>query len=213
MISLYKGAPVVILTKRGGSIRAGNWNPLYLANQAELSKLMVILECPTKVPGRLQVVLDRLWTVWGSKTSKNMFFSEIRAGSTGESLRTPGSGPDLRPNSQKILKKVRKNEKTRFSKIVRKSLLGVPCTLWRFSNTPKHVFHSVSTTLNLPDPVSPSRLRGKLWKTVKNVKNHINEMFQTCSRLVPAPRSGGEGHLKIARFVAPEADEQFVCSC
>ena len=67
----------MILTKRGGSIRAGNWNPLYLANQAELSKLMVILECPTKVPGRLQVVLDRLWTIWDSKTCKTWFSAEI----------------------------------------------------------------------------------------------------------------------------------------
>ena len=67
----------MILTKRGGSIRAGNWNPLYLANQAELSKLMVILECPTKVPGRLQVVLDWLRTIWDSKTSKTWFSGEI----------------------------------------------------------------------------------------------------------------------------------------
>ena len=52
---------------------------------------MVILECPTKVPGRLQVVLDRLRTIWGSKTCKTWFF-----GWTLTENRSAGSGPDLR---------------------------------------------------------------------------------------------------------------------
>ena len=83
---------------------------------------MVILECPTKVSGRLQVVLDWLRTIWGPKTCKTWFFGWTY----GKSLRR--SGLDLR--SLKNYENLEIFQKSYFFKLVWKSFLEISCTLW-----------------------------------------------------------------------------------
>ena len=83
---------------------------------------MVILECPTKVPGRLQVVLDRLWIIIMRLQNQQNMKAEILTEN-----RSTGSG-------------ISKNPKIVFFQTCMKIIPGDPLHTLKARKHLKHVF-------------------------------------------------------------------------
>ena len=87
-----------------------------------------------------------------------------------------GSGPDLRP-SAKNDENFKKSQKITFSKLVRGSVLHIPCALWELRNTSKRVFRIDFEPFRSLD--RNLRLRVKNFKKSLKLKfsKHIRKSF------------------------------------